>query len=242
MKFKKLLFEDKNNKKHANKILQKEYKNDIPHLLYRGSKREPKSWNEYPIQKKRKPLTLQNRIQVLLDFVLKHRELKSVPLRKESKFATTSKSIARNFGDHPIIVFPEKGANIVSFEKDSAYYRSRIQKSLRKISRLEPFTDIIHLHKLSKIQNEKEFLDYLKSNWKQVKNEAKQMSEKHMFASVSSFYNNLNLYFKKMKSGIKEKSSEVIFDGKQYLGFNVNFFESHFKWNGQIWTTKEETK
>jgi len=247
MNLKKLLIE-----KQLKDVLNN-FKMNIEYPLYRGSTNvlKEKSWKIKKIRKDRIARGGADSVNVFIDWYVS-KKYDNVPKRKESKFATTEKSTAKDYGDYVNVVFPEKNANIVSFVKDSIIYRNKIGNSVHFFkSNLSKIKDIKVLHKLAESMkrydkgkiNVKQLKQVFSDTWPKIKNNKDQIKNKLKVIESSGIgRSDLDMFFKGLKQYISNKnfgiysgSEEVMFDGDQYLILQDNFFQNNFDWNGRKW-------
>lgn len=231
------------NLKGLNSLLQKQFKNDSKILLYRETDRTIKNWATFNINRTREPKGTSNVIQIILDTYAK-REYQNVPLRKNSKFAMTEEELGGNelnpFGENKYVVFPDEGADIISFDEDSKRIRNKIDFQLDSMEHFpEPDSKVLKEF-YAKTMNTKngntsssQYQNYLHNNWTKIFDLLE--SGEHSF-TFNSFVEYLNRYFEKMKFGIHPDSDEVVFNGDKYLYVEKGIFQTNFKWNGNLWT------
>ncbi len=259
MKFKNLLFEDKNS---LSDVLS-EFQMDIPpsKLLYRGSKVDIGNWKVRDIRKDRKPRDTHEYLQKIFDLVAE-KMYPNVPKRSESKFAANSVSEAAKYAasmydgsDGSVkVVFPEKEANVASFDSDTlTLYFGAVESYFNQIdwnldSNVEltdnpigknqklyhKFIDLaldVFDRKTHKIND---FVEIIKNHGDKIKTYAKKEKIKHekLGEKVLGAINTIEAYFEEMKSGISGSAEEVVFGGDKYLAVEKEFFEDNFEFNG----------
>ncbi len=264
MKLKELLFEDTNKLKQVLSGFQ----TDIPpdKLLYRGSSVDIGDWKVRGIRKDRKPRDTHEYLQKIFDLVAE-KMYPNVPKRSESKFAANSVSEAERYaasmydgsGGSVKVVFPEKGANVASFDSDTlTLYFGAVESYFNQIdwnlgSSVEltdnpigknqklyhKFIDLaldVFDRKTHKINA---FVELIKNHGEEIKSYAKKDKIKHekLGEKVLGAINTIEAYFEEMKSGITGKAEEVLFDGNKYLAIEKEFFEKNFEFEGK-WRLK----
>jgi len=260
MKFKDLLFEDTN--KLSNVL--PEFQTDIPpsKLLYRGSKIDIGNWKVRDIRKDRKPRDTHEYLQKIFDLVAE-KMYPNVPKRSESKFAANSVSEAERYaasmydgsGGSVKVVFPEKGANVASFDSDTltlyfgaveSYFNqfdwnldSKVELTDNPIGKNQKlyhkFIDLaldVFDRKTHKIN---EFVEIIKNHGDEIKKYAKKekIKREKLGNKVLGAINTIEAYFEEMKAGISGSAEEVIFDGNKYLAIEKEFFEETFEFDGK---------
>lgn len=245
MRFKKIL-EEERSVKELNQLLKKEFKNNKKTLLYRQTDRGINDWTVRKIRSDRNPIGASYVTQVLLDFIAKKRSDK-IPLRHSSKFAMTvkgSKSFGSyDFGDYQYIVFPDKNADIVSFDKDTKRIREKIDWGFTLVSRDELDSNLLKdfVKRVDRFSNEKisnrTFKKYLKMKWKNIKKELKRSNNE----DVKKIWSGICKYFEEMRRGIKNNHEEILFDGDRYLYVEPDLFKENFVWTGNKWEMNNET-
>jgi len=260
MKFKDLLFEDKNN---LSTVLS-EFQMGIPpgKLLYRGSNVDIGDWKVRYIRKDRKPRDTHEYLQKIFDLVAEKMYL-NVPKRSESKFAANSVSEAERYaasmydgsGGSVKVVFPEKGVNVASFESDTlTLYFGAVESYFNQIdwnldSKVEltdnpigknqklyhKFIDLaleVFDRKTHKIN---EFVEIIKNHGDEIKKYASREKIKHekLGNKVLGAINTIEAYFEEMKSDISGSAEEVLFGGDKYLAIEKEFFEKNFEFDGK---------
>lgn len=260
MKFKDLLFEDRG---ILSGILS-QFQMDIPpsKLLYRGSNVDIGDWKVRDIRKDRKPRDTHEYLQTTIDLVAE-KMYPNVPKRSESKFAANSVSEAERYaasmydgsGGSVKVVFPEKGANVASFDSDTlTLYFGAVESYFNQIDwNLDSSVELTDnpigknqklYHKFinlaldvfdRKTHKTNEFVEIIKNHGDEIKAYAKKDKIKHekLGEKVLGAINTIEAYFEEMKPGISGNAEEVIFDGDKYLAIEKEFFEKNFEFDGK---------
>jgi len=260
-RFKDLLFESEEYLRELSRLLKTKFRNDLPQLLFRSTGRgigdEP--FQVRMVEKHRSSIG-SNLAQVVLDKMAEER-YENVPKRSEAKFASSPSKLG-HFGKHDLLVFPDKNANIISFERDTLTYRNNLKNAINLV------VDFIEAHDIFPDTGKYEALYdlyvakhgsknlkiFVQKNWSKVKKDLLNLKkdeqllgraeEKLDEVSKNKILENIDnilkpKYFQKMKMGFHEGSGEVIFDGEEYLYAKPEFFKKNFRWSGTKWEMKK---
>jgi len=261
-RFKDLLIESDEYLKELSRLLKTQFRNDLPQLLFRSTGRgiggEP--FQVRMVEKHRSSIG-SNLAQVVLDKMAEER-YENVPKRSEAKFASSPSKLG-HFGKYDLLVFPEKNANIVSFIIDTLPHRNNLKNAINFV------VDFIYNHEIFQSTGRYEALydlyvakhgsknlkAFIQKNWPKVMEDllnlkkdgqlfdkVEEKTSKDIQKKISKKIDRIlnPKYFRKMKMGFHEDSAEVIFDGKEYLYVDPEFFKNNFKWNGAKWRIKDE--
>jgi len=263
MRLKKYLFESSEKRARAERLdhyLQTKFKNDSRVLLYRGTSTEVDDWQEKKIRKDREPKDTRVAIHHIVDAISEN-YYPGFPKRSESKYASTSdyKSSLKDYGPNIYIVFPEKDADIVSWEHDTYKFLNNAGIKISNYNKLEPLSEVLmeegfenlskflKLYYLKQHQNMRGVEDRLKevvgNSWNEIKTELKTAykkgaAEDFRLAPVLDGIESIEKYFERGMVGIHQGTFEIMFNGSEYLVVEESFFEEHFVWRGQ-WQIKE---
>lgn len=233
--FKKLLFEEDKVEaaQEVDKLLQTKFQNDLP-KLYRASKREFEA--SYKVlefgDEIREPKGSSYDAQIILDGVAEVID-PDIPKRFESKFASTEyvKGSGLVFGTNTYVAFPDENSDIVSFSGDTIDFRGDVDAMIADFSGRKPqypkFSEM--LEKIEELKY-RSFIGWTKENWKDVSTE---LENGGIFGT--KMLESIEDYFKAMKRGAREDSSEILFSGDQYLYVKPDFFDQYFTRLGGKW-------
>jgi len=257
-RFKDLIFESEEYLREFSRLLKTQFRNDLPQLLFRSTGRgiggEP--FQVRMVEKHRSSIG-SNLAQVVLDKMAEER-YENMPKRSEAKFASSQEKLGY-FGKHDLLVFPDRKADITSFIIDTLPYRNNLKNAINSV------VDFIYNHEIFQNTGRYEALydfyvakhgsknlkTFVQNSWSEVENDLKNLEkDKQLLDKVDEKTSEdirdkidriLNpKYFRKMKMGFHEDSAEVIFDGKEYLYVDPEFFKNNFEWNGAKWGIKDE--
>lgn len=265
MGFKGILREIANHDEEAkklNSILQKNFRTDLKPLLYRGTSDEIDGrWEVRDIRKNREPRDTLLFTHILISF-LENTEYPNVPKRSESKFATTNKNRAEDFGDHVYVVFPDKESNVANTSGDATMtyfdpFYSELYSAYQNISKNPKFYKdkwpnlykfLSSFYKFTKNEPDikpTEFLTLLKNKWEAIKSEkddlvkalsdSDNMKKLMVSKSLENSFDRIYKYFDDLKSNFVENSNEILFDGDNYLLVEPIYFQTNFEWDGSSW-------
>lgn len=255
MDLKSLLTEQKSVEK-LNNLLQEKYRDDIRHLIYRGTSTSVENYDVRQIRKDRIPRDTPMIIEGIVS-AYEQNLYSNYPKRSESKFGATNRKVVSVYGSHQVVVFPEKDASVKSLEKDStpiffkpAFYSlkrvledssfNRWMKNLKE----KGFKDLLNFFGLAikfKVGNLNfdSWKNYLNKNLNSVLKEVKKLSSSDLDDSIAEnvtyVFHNIERYFKQGKDQVGQNDDEVIFDGDTYLRVDPKIFESNFMWSGRRW-------
>jgi len=242
VKFKKLLFENVKIEaaKEVAELLQSQFQNGLP-KLYRVSKREfeaPYKVLEFG-DEIREPKGSSYESQIVLDAVAEVVN-PNIPKRFESKFATTEyiEGSGLVFGTNTYVVFPDKDSDVVSFSRDTLHLRGDVDAMIADFSGRKPEYPKFQrmLEKIDELTY-KQFIEWMKRNWKDVSGE---LENGGLFGT--KMLESIEDYFKVMKRGARQDSSEIMFSGDQYLYVKCDFFDQYFTRFGGKWQLKPDYK
>lgn len=254
MRLKSLLVESEEAVARVASLLKNQFRNDLP-KLYRATDRDfDGQYTVREIRKGRKPIGGAAGAQLILDF-LTQKKYDDVPKRSESKFAAAGNDEGRLnvFGDNEFLVFPDKTADIASFEKDTKRARNDWENALYMVKNdltrkengefyygtSEKKYDLIgEFFYLVFNEGKEKNLSFLKNNWKDLREEFKKAKKENpgIASEISELIN--PSYLQMLKKQIELGDSEVVFDGSKYLYVRKHFFDQHFEKRGSKWKSK----
>lgn len=254
MRFKQLLFENQ-----FEEVLDK-YKMDMPSdkLLYRGYEEDINKWKVKKIRKDREPLDTPKVTQKFIDGVAE-KLYPQVPLRSRSKFASTQRDEAEDYGT-VYLCFPEQSANIVSFPHDSwrgylglltgyfedvyydqddipfdKYHSGKDQKVYKFLEL------VLQVYKERMYYKIAELADLIDASGEFLRSYTQEPEYEYSAeGAVAKIIGTTKRYFEEMKWGISEDSTEIMFNGDSYILMDEEYFFDNFKWNGKRWEFKNE--
>lgn len=261
-RFKNLLFESQGQVEELSRLLETQFRNDLPQLLFRSTGREigGEPFEMRTVKKQRSSIG-SKLAQIVLDKMAEER-YETVPKRSESKFASSPEKLG-HFGKHDLVVFPDKNANIVSFIIDTLPHRNNLKNAINSV------VNFIENHSIfQNTGNYEALLDlylakhgpndlrgFVQNNWSEVENDLKNLKKdgqlfdkieektgEEIKKKISGKIDRIldPKYFRKMKMGFHKDSAEVIFDGERYLYAEPEFFKENFEWSGTRWEMKNE--
>lgn len=264
MRLKEILTENSGYEAEAKKLhglLQDKYTGP-KNPLYRGYSEDVDTFKVKNIRKNRRPSDTPRYLQRLVDEMAEDYDALEIPKRRESKFASTSRSFAASFGQ-PYICFPEKDANIVSSKYDTweqtlARVHSHFKKSINLYERKdwkketikERYPDLARAIQLLKDAKEEDSLErkfgLVEKLWNFFDENREEIQRQGELSGIEELLSAFSLievhYLDTFDKSIGKNDEEVMFDGDTYLLVDPEFFDRYFEWDRMYGKWKIKSK